>query len=125
MRTKCLFILLVAFVLGITTFSYASERDHRDGNMHENQGIQGLDQRLRNAHESIDRGIKYGSLTREEAHRLNSELDSVRDDESRMRADGRLTRNERERLEKELKRLEQRISRLKQNDNKKGNDHRR
>ena len=125
MRTKCLFILLVAFVLGITTFSYASERDHRDGNMHENQGIQGLDQRLRNAHESIDRGIKYGFLTREEAHRLNSELDSVRDDESRMRADGRLTRNERERLEKELKRLEQRISRLKQNDNKKGNDHRR
>jgi ABC-type phosphate transport system auxiliary subunit len=125
MKTKCLIVLLVAFFVGFTTFSYAAERDHRDGNAHENQRIQGLDQRLRSAHEGINRGMKYGSLTREEAHRLNRELDNVRDDEARMRADGKLTRNERERLGKELNRLERHISQLKQNDNKKDHDHRR
>jgi septal ring factor EnvC (AmiA/AmiB activator) len=47
---------------------------------------------------------------------LKRELDSVRDDEARMRADGRLTHRETERLERELNRLEEHISRLKHNE---------
>ena len=117
MKIKCLIVLLVAFVLGFTTFSYAQGRDQGGRNAHESQGIQGIDQRIRNAHEGIDRGIKSGALTREEANRLKSELNSVRKDEARMKADGRLTHQERQRLEKELNRLEKYISRLKHNVN--------
>ena len=125
MKTRCSIVLLAVFVLGFATFSYAAERDHRGGNANESQGIQGLDQRIRNANESIDRGIQYGALTREEAHRLKSELISVREKQTRMKADGRLTHNETRRLEMELERLEKHISQFKHNDNRKGNDHRR
>jgi septal ring factor EnvC (AmiA/AmiB activator) len=125
MRTKVLIVLLAAFVLGFATFSYAQGRDKGGRNAHENQGIQGIDKRIKNAHEGIERGIKSGALTREEAHRLKSELNSVRDDEARMKADGRLTHQERQRLEKELNRLEKHISQLKHNDNRRDKDHRR
>ncbi len=125
MKTKCLIVLVVAFVLGFTTLSCAQGRDRRGGHENESQGIQGLDQRLRNAHEGIERGIRSGALTREEANRLKSELNSVRDDEARMKADGRLTHKETQRLEKELNRLEKHISQLKHNDNRRDTDHRR
>ena len=125
MKTRCSIVLLAVFVLGFATFSYAQERDQRGRNAQESQGIQGIDQRLRNAHAGIDRGIQYGSLTREEANRLKSQLNSVRDDEARMKADGRLTHQERQRLEKKLDRLEKRISQLKHNDNRRDTDHRR
>ena len=119
MKTRCSIVLLAVFVLGFATFSYAQGRDQRDRNAQDSQGIQGIDQRLRNAHAGIDRGIQYGSLTREEANRLKSQLNSVRDDEARMKANGRLTHQERQRLEKELDRLEKHISSLKHNANKK------
>lgn len=109
MKTKYLFVLVLAFVLGFTTFSYS-------------QG--GIHERIRQAHEKIDRGLHSGALTREEGHRLKNELNSVRDDEARMKADGRLNHRERARLEKELDRLERHISRLKTNDNRRGDDHR-
>lgn len=125
MKAKCLIIFVVAFVLGFTTLSWSQGRDRRDRHENESQGIQGLHERLRNAHERIDRGIRSGALTREEAHRLKSELNSVRDDEAQMKADGRLTHRERQRLEKELERLERHISRLKYNDDRRGSDHRR
>lgn len=133
MKTKYLIVLLVAFVLGLTTFSYAEEGHQRDGREGVREGHQGggheevrdIHKRIRTAHEKIDRGIESGALTREEAHRLKGELNAVRDDEARMRADGRLNRHERERLDRELDRLEKHISRLKHNDNRKGNDHRR
>ena len=125
MKTRYLIVLLVAFVLGLTTFSYAEEGDHRGGQEGVREGHQGggheevrdIHNRLRIAHEKIDRGIQSGSLTREEAHRLKGELNAVRDDEARMRADGRLNHHERDRLERELDRLEKHISRLKHNDN--------
>jgi len=110
MKIKYLIVLVVAFVLGFTTFSYSQGR--------------GIHDRVRLAHEKIDRGIDSGALTREEAHRLKSELNSVRDDEARMKADGKLSHRERERLEKELDRLERHIARLKTNDNKRDNDRR-
>jgi hypothetical protein len=46
------------------------------------------------------------------------ELHKVRNDEARMRADGRLSHRETERLERELSRLERHIAQLKNNENK-------
>jgi hypothetical protein len=103
MKDKRLFVLFAILVLGFTTFCYAEG--------------QGIHQRVMDAHDRIDRGIRSGSLTREEAHSLKNQLNSIRDDEARMKADGRLTYHERERLEKELDRLERHISRAKRNDN--------
>ncbi|MEI6205687.1 MAG: hypothetical protein WCP20_02775 [Desulfuromonadales bacterium] len=111
MKIKCLIVLLAVFVLGFTTFSYAEG--------------EGIHQRVRQAHDQIERGVKSGSLTREEAHRLKNELNSVRDDEARMKADGRLSHGERARLEKELDRLERHISRAKSNDERRDSDDRR
>jgi hypothetical protein len=104
-----LIILFIALVLGFSTLCYADE----------------IEERVRHAHERIERGINSGALTREEAHRLKDELNNVRDDEARMKADGRLNRYEKEKLEKELDRLERHISRLKSNDDRKGYDDRR
>jgi hypothetical protein len=94
MKIKYLIVLLTVLFLSFATLSYAQGRDQKDRDAHERQGIQGIDQRLRNAHEGIDRGIQSGALTREEAHRLKSQLNSVRDDEARMKADGRLSLDE-------------------------------
>jgi hypothetical protein len=109
MKKKGLIVLLVAFVIGFATFSYAQGRGQ--------EGVQNINQRLRSAHEGIERGIRSGALTREEARRLKDELDSVLREEARMKADGRLNRQERQRLDKELDRLERHISNLKRNDN--------
>ena len=54
MKTKCLIVLLVAFVLGFTTFSYAQGRGQ--------EGVQNIDQRVKNAHDDIERGIYYTSF---------------------------------------------------------------
>lgn len=74
-------MLFAILVLGFTTFCYAEG--------------QGLHQRVRDAHDRIDRGVHSGSLTREEAHSLKNQLNSICDDEARMNADGRLTHHER------------------------------
>jgi septal ring factor EnvC (AmiA/AmiB activator) len=102
-KNKRLIVLFAVLVLSLTTFCYAEG--------------QGIHQRVRVAHDRIDRGVHSGSLTREEAHSLKNQLNSIRDDEARMKADGRLTHHERERLERELDRLERHISRAKRNDN--------
>jgi septal ring factor EnvC (AmiA/AmiB activator) len=99
MKAKRLVVVLAVFMVGFATFSYADE----------------IDQRVRHAIGRIERGIDSGSLTREEAHRLKRELHAIREDQARMKADGRLSRHERERLEKELDRLERHISRFKHN----------
>ncbi len=107
MKTKCLIVLLVAFVLGFTTFSYAQGRGQ--------EGVQNIDQRVKNAHDDIERGIRSGTLTREEANMLKNELDSVRREEAQMKADGKLTHQERQHLDMELDRLEKHIYSFKHN----------
>jgi polyhydroxyalkanoate synthesis regulator phasin len=109
MKAKRIIVILAVLVLGFSTFSFA----------------EGIDYRVRQAHEQIERGIKSGALTRDEARRLENELNSVLDDEARMKADGRLNRYERERLEKELDRLERYIASLKSDDDRKDRDGRR
>ena len=107
MKIKWLIVLLVAFVIGFSTFSYAQGRGQEGG--------QNINQRVRSAHDGIERGIRSGALTREEANRLKDDLDRVLRDEARMKADGRLTNQERQRLDKELDRLERHIASLKHN----------
>ena len=116
MRIRNLIVVLAVFILGIPTVSYAQDRDRRERHENESRGPRDFHPRLRRAHEGIERGIRSGALTRDEARRLNGELDNLRDDEARMRADGRLTNREAERLERELDRLERHISALKHND---------
>ena len=106
MKTKRIIVLLAIFILGFSTFSYAGEIDYR----------------IRQVQEQIERGLRSGALTKNEAHRLKDELNSVRDDEDRMKTDGRLHRYEREKLEKELDRLEKHIYRLKNDDGRRGRD---
>ena len=116
MQIKHALLVMTVLALGIPTFSYAQDR--RGGRReNESQGPRDFHPRLRKCHERIDRGISNGDLTREEAHRLKRELDNVRDDFERMKADGRLNHRESERLDRELSRLERHISELKHNDN--------
>jgi hypothetical protein len=75
-----------------------------------------LRDRVDMAQRRIERGIRSGALTREEAHRLRGELNQVLSEEERARADGHLDRRERERLNRELTRLERHISNLRNND---------
>jgi cell division protein FtsB len=85
MKAKRIIVILAVLVLGFSTFSYA----------------EGIDYRVRQAQEQIERGIKSGALTREEANRLKDELNNVL---------------------KELDRLERHISNLKSNDNRRDHD---
>jgi polyhydroxyalkanoate synthesis regulator phasin len=75
-----------------------------------------IHERVEIAQQHIERGMRSGSLTREEGRRLRDELNRVRSDEARARSDGHLDRRERERLDRELDRLERHIFALKQND---------
>jgi len=108
MKINRLIMMLAAFVLTFTTFSYA-------------QG-QTITERVNRAFARIDKSIQSGDLTRQEADKLWNELNKVRDDEARLKADGRLTKNERARLERELDRLEKHISTFKRNDQRRDGD---
>lgn len=116
MRIKNLVMVLTVLTLGVPTVSFAQDRGRRERHENESRGPRDFQPRLRRAHEGIERGIRSGALTRDEARRLRGELDNLRDDEARMKSDGRLTNRESERLERELDRLERHISALKHNE---------
>ena len=102
MKRKLIALLAVSIFV-FPTFSFADE----------------IHERVKNANEQIERGIRSGNLTKDEARRLRGELKKVRDDETRMKADGRLNSAERARLEKELDRLERLTNRARSNDDRK------
>ena len=58
--------------------------------------------RIRDQRERIDQGIRSGELNRREADILFDNLDRIRDQFSRMKADGRLTLEEQARLDRML-----------------------
>ena len=76
----------------------------------------GIRARIRDAKQSIDRGIERGSLTRPEARKLHEELDRILDRIDRMMRDGRLDRGERDKINHDLDRLERDIRREKRDD---------
>lgn len=90
MKFMHLIVLCIAFVLSFTPLCSADE----------------IGERVRHAHEQIERGVRSGDLSNEEAHRLKDELNDVKNNEDR--------------LVKELDRLEKHISKLKSYDNRKG-----
>jgi predicted nuclease with TOPRIM domain len=58
--------------------------------------------RIENQQGRIDKGVAKGDLTRREADILQDNLNQIRDEYSRMKADGRLTPGEADRLERDL-----------------------
>jgi len=58
--------------------------------------------RIEHQQKRIDDGIRSGELTRREADMLQDNLNNIRDEYSRMKADGRLTPGEAGRLERDL-----------------------
>jgi len=84
MQVRYLIVILAVVVSSFATFSYA-------------EGPR-ISERVRHAVERIEIGVRSGALSREEARRLGAELHGIRDEEARMRADGRLTPPDRMRL---------------------------
>ena len=64
----------------------------------------------------IERGIKTGDLTRDEARKLRDEMREIKRREDRMRTDGRLSDRERAKLHEDLDRLDRHITREKRDD---------
>lgn len=58
--------------------------------------------RIEKQQQRIDQGVISGSLTRREADMLQDNLNWIRNEEARLKADGRLTERERKRLHKVL-----------------------
>jgi hypothetical protein len=58
--------------------------------------------RIENQQKRIDQGFAKGDLTRREADMLQDNLNHIKDEYSRMKADGRLTPAEADRLERDL-----------------------
>ena len=90
-----LFLVFSVFIIG--TVAFASD----------------IDRRVNEMHKRIDQGIQSGQLTRQEAAQLKQELNNIRRDEARMKADGKLTKYEIDRLNRELDRLSKDIYREK------------
>jgi septal ring factor EnvC (AmiA/AmiB activator) len=86
---------------------------YREKHDQDTVGGRNINQRVSEMHKRINQGVKSGELTRQEATRLRQELNNIRGDEARMRADGRLTRPEIDRLNGELDRLSRDIYREK------------
>lgn len=75
----------------------------------------GVQNRLARQQQRIDQGIASGELTRAEADSLQENLNRIRAEEDRLKADGRLTETERIRLHRELERSNYLIYKKKHN----------
>jgi len=61
-------------------------------------------------------GIERGSLSEQEARKLNNELGKILNTLDRMKADGRLSQRERDKINRDLDRLDKDIAREKRDD---------
>ncbi|MBI5640193.1 MAG: hypothetical protein HZA17_07205 [Nitrospirae bacterium] len=75
----------------------------------------GIQDRIEDQQQRIDQGIASGELTRAEADRMQDNLNRIKADEARLKADGKLTPRERARLNKELDHNSKAIYRKKHN----------
>lgn len=104
---KVLCAMICAVVLfGLAAMGYAERGDWHGG----------IRDRIREAKQSIDRGIERGRITRQEAQKLNGELDEIVAKIDRMKGDGRLDEREREKINRDLDRLDRDIKREKRDD---------
>jgi len=65
-------------------------------------GAAGVEQRFKNQEKRINDGIKSGQLTQSEAGALRDNLNYIKAEEARLKADGRLDKSEQQRLTKML-----------------------
>ena len=104
---KVLFAVMCAVMLfGMVAIGSAERVDWRGG----------IRTRIHDARESIERGIKRGTLTKHEARGLREELDGILNKIDRMKEDGHLSPREREKINRDLDRLDRHIAREKHND---------
>jgi len=78
----------------------------------------GIQKRERKQQDQIAQGIKSGQLTTKEADILEQEQAKIKQDEERMKADGKLTPQERSKLKREQDRAGKNIYRKKHNERK-------
>ena len=74
-----------------------------------------IQQREANQEKRIDQGIASGQLTPKEAGRLEARQAKIKQDETRMKADGKLTKRERAKLAREQNKPSRRIFNKKHN----------
>ena len=98
-----------AFILGV--FLVVTAGSVFAGNV-DDPGIQ---DRIMEQQKRIDEGIASGSLTRDEAARVQDNLNRIKAEEARLKADGKLTKRERARLQHELDRNSDKIFKKKHN----------
>jgi len=75
----------------------------------------GIQKREQNQEKRIDQGVKSGELTPGEAGRLEREQARIKQDEARMKSDGKLTPKERKKLEREQNKASKDIYKKKHN----------
>lgn len=68
-----------------------------------------IQQRMQNQERRIQQGVNSGQLTPREAGRLEAREAKIKQDEARMKSDGKLTAKERKKLNKELDNASERI----------------
>lgn len=91
----------------IASAAYAGPTD--DPNIQKREQIQ---------EKRIDQGVKSGELTPREAGKLEAQQAKIKQDEARMKSDGKLTKKERRKLTKEQNRASNKIQRKKHNEQK-------
>jgi hypothetical protein len=74
-----------------------------------------IQQRMQNQEQRIQQGVSSGQLTPKEAGRLEAREAKIKQDETRMKSDGKLTAKERKRLNQELDNSSDRIYKQKHN----------
>jgi hypothetical protein len=99
----------LAFIAGLT-FLVALEMAYGQAQA-PNYGTNdpGIQQRIQNQEQRIDQGVASGQLTPKEAGRLEAREAKIKQDEARMKSDGKLTPQERKKLNKELDKESERI----------------
>jgi hypothetical protein len=78
----------------------------------------GIQKREQNQEKRIDQGVKSGELTPGEAGRLERQQAKIKQDEERMKSDGKLTKKERRKLTREQNRASKNIYHKKHNEKK-------
>lgn len=106
MRKVIVAMLFVLMLCATMTTSFAERGDWHGG----------IRSRIQEDQQRIERGVRHGSLTRDEARRLQRELVHILGKIDRMRQDGHLDHRERERINRDLDRLDMEITMEKRDD---------
>ena len=105
MKKVCVFIVAASLVVILSAGNILA------GNTYDPK----IQERIAKQQQRIDQGIASGSLTSTEAGILQDNLNRVKVEETRLKADGKLTERERERLHKMLDDNNQMIYKKKHN----------